>query len=239
MEKPEIIKVLDNAELAHRAGDFVNALKFYEHFFDHALDDDPYALYGVRLSYCLAGWGRLAQEFVGARQRLEQKQQEVLQQYQLSKVPETFHDYYCISHYLNRQEESLQQFLTLYSSSSKSASKLIKFVWEDLVAAEQWEICNQFLLEPMQKLDELFSVFDESARLKDVDASFDSDEFEQHTLNALVKGVSDLLLILRHNGRGPDVEDVQRQFYATAHARNHSGLNTLIQAKGSFLFGGH
>jgi len=64
MEKPEIIKVLEDAKLAHESGDFVNALKFYEQFFDHALDDDPYALYGVRLSYCLDGWVKLAGEFV-------------------------------------------------------------------------------------------------------------------------------------------------------------------------------
>ena len=43
MEKPKIIQVLEDATLAHESGDFVNALKFYEHFFDHALDDDPYA----------------------------------------------------------------------------------------------------------------------------------------------------------------------------------------------------
>ena len=51
------MQVLKDAQLAHQAGDFVNALKFYQQFFDHALDDDPYAFYGVRLSYCLEGWG--------------------------------------------------------------------------------------------------------------------------------------------------------------------------------------
>jgi len=66
MEKPSILKVLEDAQLAHQAGDFVNALKFYEYFFDHALEDDPYAYYGARLSHCLQGWTELAGTFPGA-----------------------------------------------------------------------------------------------------------------------------------------------------------------------------
>ena len=101
MQKPKIIKVLEDAQLAHRAGDFVNALKFYEQFFDHALDDDPYALYGVRLSYCLDGWVQLADEFVGAKNQLISKQQDMFAEYQSSRHPERFHDYYMISKGLN------------------------------------------------------------------------------------------------------------------------------------------
>ena len=81
MEKPQIIQVLEDARLAHQAGDFVNALKFYEHFFDHALDDDPYALYGARLSHCLTGWGELAQVFPGAMNRLTTKKRHALEHY--------------------------------------------------------------------------------------------------------------------------------------------------------------
>jgi len=239
MEKPHIIKVLEDAQLAHKSGDFTNALSFYEYFFDHALDDDPYALYSMRLYHCVDGWSRLAKDFVGAKNRLEEKKQETLSLYQKLKRPEHFHDYYAISCGLEQKEEALQQFITIYNANFKSAARLIKFVWNDLVAAEHWQICNAFLDDPVQKLDESFAVFDEACRLRDIDVSFANDDFDQHTLNELVKGASELIHILRHSNRANDVELIERKFYEIAHARDHSGLNKLIQAQGTFLFSGH
>ena len=239
MEKPHIIKVLEDAQLAHKSGDFVNALSFYEYFFDHALDDDPYALYSMRLYHCIDGWSRLAKKFTGAKNSLEEKKLETLNLYQKFKRPEHFNDYYAISCGLEQKAEALKQFIIVYETNFKSASRLVRFVWNDLVDAERWEVCNAFLEEPIQKLDESFAVFDEACRLREIDVAFANEEFDEHTLNELVKGVNDLLQILRHNDRSDDVELVQRKFYEIAHSRDHSGLNKLIQAKGSFLFGGH
>lgn len=239
METPQIMQVLQDAQLAHEAGDFVNALKFYEQFFDHALDDDPYALYGVRLSYCLDGWARLAQEFVGAKNQLTSKQSGCLALYLDKKQPESFHDYYAISIALGEQGIALEQFFQINESSSKSASRLIKYVWQDLIEGQHWQVCNQFLEDPVQKLDEYFSVFDEADRLQEMDISFASDTFKEHILSQLTKGVNELLLVLRHNNRVDDVEMIQRKFYEISHSKNHAGLDRLLQAKGAFLFSGH
>jgi hypothetical protein len=239
MEKPEIIKVLEDARLAHEAGDFVNALKFYEQFFDHALDDDPYALYGVRLSYCLDGWVQLAKEFVGAKNQLISKQQDMLAEYQLKKDPERFHDYFMISKGLGESDIAIDAFKQVNEQSSKSAAKLIKYVWKGLLASEQWALCNQFLDDPVQKLDEQFAIFDEACRLKEVEPSFNTDEFEQHILDELSESVDQLLMILRYANRSDDVEVLQRKFYEVAHSKSHAGLDRLIQSRGAFLFAGH
>ena len=239
MEKPLIMQVLQDAQLAHEAGDFVNALKFYAHFFDHALDDDPYALYGVRLSYCLEGWARLANEFVGANNQLKEKQAESLQNYQQTKRPESFHDYYAISCALDGQQTALKEFLEINSKSNKSAGKLVKFVWQDLINNEHWQVCNQFLDDPVQKLDESFSIFEEANRLQEMDVSFATDTFQQHILTELIAGVNELLMVLRHNNRTNDVEMIQRKFYEIAHGKNHAALDSLLQSKGAFLFSGH
>ena len=239
MEKPPIMKVLQDAQLAHEAGDFVNALKFYAQFFDHALDDDPYALYGVRLSYCLDGWARLAKEFVGAKNQLIEKQVEAIQEYQEKKRPESFHDYYAISCALDDQQSALDMFLAINSKSNENASKLVKFVWQDLINREQWQVCNQFLDDPVQKLDECFSVFEEANRLQDMDISFATDSFQKHIISELVEGINELLMVLRHNNRVNDVDMIQRKFYEIAHANNHAGLERLLQSKGAFLFSGH
>ena len=52
---------LDRARAAFKEANYSRALEQYEYFFDHALDDDPHSLYGVRLSYCLAEWVRLGE----------------------------------------------------------------------------------------------------------------------------------------------------------------------------------
>ena len=239
MEKPEILQILEDAELAHKAGDFVNALKFYEHFFDHALDHDPYALYGVRLSYCLDGWARLAQVFPGAEQSLKHKQQASLEDYLELRNPERFHDYLSICRVLGLEELALEEFLRLHHDEPKSAAKLSKYVWDDLINGEYWQVCSELLPEPAQKLDELFALFDESLRLKDLDPSFNDIKFEQHIVDSLLNGLQNLVMVLRHADRATDIQQLQRQFQQGLAERDHPILAKQVHAKSAFLFGGH
>jgi len=239
MHQPEIMQVLKDAQLAHQAGDFVNALKFYQYFFDHALDEDPYALYGVRISHCLEGWASLAKDFLGARNELQVYQENALSAYMKNKKPELYHDYYSISKVLGLHEQAVDQFLIINSEYSEDAKKLVKFVWEDLISRQLWSVCNQFLDEPVQKLDESFELFDQAVKLQDIDSSFANAAFEEHILVTLVASIEELIMVLRHNNRSDEVSMIERKFFEIAHAKQHSGLSSLIQSKGSFLFSGH
>lgn len=239
MEKPQIIKVLEDAILAYEAGDFVNSLKFFEHFFDHALDNDPYAYYGARLDHCLRGWADLALVFPGAKQRLEAKKREVWGDYEQNREPERFHDYLAICRVLGIESEALNAFLELHHSQPKSAAKLVKFIWEDLVNAEQWSVCGDVVEQANQKLDELLAVFDEAAKLKEFDPSFDNIRFENHIVDKLLNDVQTLAIILRHNDRTNEIGALQRQFQQGVESRDHSILSKQFHAKSAFLFSGH
>lgn len=239
MEKPAIIQVLEDAQLAHQAGDFVNALKFYEHFFDHSLDDDPYAFYGARLSHCLNGWGELAQVFPGAKNRLEAKKREVLEVYLDARDPERFHDYLSICRVLGLEEQAVSEFLKLHSTEPKSAAKLSKFLWDDLINAEQWLVCSALMEQANQKMDELFAIYDEAARLKDVDPAFDNIKFEQHIVDNLLDNVQKVVMVLRYSDRADDISALQRQFQQGVDTRDTSLLSKQAHAKASFLFSGH
>jgi hypothetical protein len=238
-DKPQIIRVLEDAQLAHRTGDFVSALKFYEHFFDHALDDDPYALYGARLSHCLVGWAELAAVFPGAKNRLEYKKRDSLSIYLADKNPEHFHDYLTICRHLGVESEALEQFLKLHQQQAKSAAKLVKYLWDDLVLAEYWSVCNELLAEPSAKLDELFSVFDEATRLKEFDSAFDTVKFDQHIVDTLLNDLQNLVLVLRHADRRTEIGGLNRQFQIGLDSRNHAVLHKQAHAKSSFLFAAH
>lgn len=239
MPQPDILNTLRDAQVAHQAGDFVNALKFYEHFFDHALDDDPYALYGVRLSYCLDGWAKLAETFPGARVRLEQKQNEVYEAYLQTRNGEKFHDYYCISTVLDQHDQALDEFCALFKNNPASAEKLSKYVWDDLVTAERWTICGGLLTQPAQKIDESFAIYDEAQNLKSVEPSFDNDKFNQHLIDVLLESVSKTVEVLRYNNRSEEIPAIQRQFYQAIETRCDASLDKAVHAKASFLFIGH
>lgn len=237
--QPEILKTLQDAQLAHQSGDFVNALDFYEYFFDHALDEDPYALYGVRLSYCLDGWAKLAEIFPGANQRLEQKKNQALDEFQATKNSEQFHDFYCISKALRQNDTALEVFTSLFADNPKSSEKLTKYVWDDLVKAEHWAICGSLLKQPEQKIDELFAIYDEAQQLKSVEPEFDNNKFDQHLIETLLDGVSALVQILRFNNRAEEIALIERQFNQAVDTRNDSSLSKAVHAKASFLFLGH
>ena len=239
MDKPQMIQVLEDAKLAHDTGDFVNALKFYEYFFDHSLDDDPYAFYGARLSHCLNGWGELAEVFPGAKNRLDAKKREVLEVYLEGRDPERFHDYLTICRVLGLESDALEQFLTLHHSEPKSAAKLSKFLWNDLINAEQWDVCSSLMEQAPQKMDELFAVYDEASRLKEFDPSFDNPRFEQHIVDTLLGDVQKVVMVLRYADRSDDIAVIQRQFYQGVESRDHSELSKQVHAKASFLFAGH
>jgi hypothetical protein len=171
--------------------------------------------------------------------RLAQKQQEALTDYLSSGRAETFHDYYSISAVLNESDAALDQFLQLFSENKERVAPLVKYVWDDLVSAEKWRVCGEFLQDPNQKLDEAFAIFDESKRLSEIDPRFDTQEFEAHMIDSLIKSTSELVLILRRNNRKADAEKISRKFFESAHQKQHAGLNRLIHSQGAILFGSH
>jgi len=239
MLKPPILQSLENAQVAHRIGDFAHALEYYEHFFDHALDEDPYALYGARLSHCLNGWAELAQVFPGAKSRLDSKRCDTLEHFLEVREPETFHDYLSICRALGDEEQALEQFLKLHQSEPNDAVKLGKYLWDDLVGAEQWQVCSELMDQTSSKLDELFAVFDEASRLKEFDSSFDDIRFEQHIVDTLLDGLEKVALVLRHSSRTNEIRELKRLFQLGVDARNHSILSKQAHAKSSYLFAGH
>lgn len=240
MDKPSILQVLEDAQVAHQAGDFANALKFYEYFFDHALDDDPYAYYGARLSHCLQGWAELSETFPGAKNALERKKRETLDNYlEQGHNPERFHDYLTICRCLGREADALEQFLSLHHSEPKSAAKLVKFLWDDLINAEHWDTCSDLMTQPSAKLDELFAIFDQAAKLKELDPSFNNIKFEHHIVDTLLDDVQKVVMVMRYANRSEEIAALQRQFQQASTQRDHPILSKQAHAKGSFLFAGH
>ena len=239
MQKPEVMKVLENAHMAHEAGDFVSADRFYKQFFDDALSVDPMAFYAIRLNNCLLAWGQLAKDFPGAQLSLEQKAEESLAQYQRHGEVERFHDYVVINRVLNRPAQGVETFVLLYEKEPEKCKKLTKFVWNDLLIAKEWRICSELMERPEQKLDELFAVFDQAEKMKDVDERFNTLEFDEHIVETLLNDVQRVVEVLRRTERADEVIPLARQFQQGVEQRKHATLSKQVNAQGSYLFVGH
>ena len=126
--------VFDEAREAFRLDNYQEALEHYDYFFDYALADDP-AFYGVRLSYCLSEWANLAQKYPAAKERLLQKKQAAIKLLEQTRDPERFHDYVSLCRYLKFEHEPGDQFLIYHSSDQDLAQSIVRFIWDDLIAA--------------------------------------------------------------------------------------------------------
>ena len=97
---------LDRARGAARSGDYEFALREYIWFHDHALEERP-SLYGVRLSYALADWIELGENYPPALRALEniadRKTADLLAG---AGDRGTFHDVVSINEYLARERNT-------------------------------------------------------------------------------------------------------------------------------------
>jgi hypothetical protein len=199
---------LDLAREAYRSGDYAAALEHYDHFFEHALDDDPHSLYGVRLSYCLSEWAKLGEQFPLALERLRLKKESALRLLEASRDPERFHDYVAICRYLKCPDQPIQQFLAYHLSDRDLSQSIVRFIWDALVASKQWAVCGCYIANGLQHCEDSLGRFDEAMSVCDSDPSPGGDEFANQIEGWYVRDVTNLVLVLRNSGRSAEAETV-------------------------------
>ena len=94
------------------------------------------------------------------------------------------------------------------------------------------------LVEPAQKIDELFSIFEESDQLRKIDPSFDDPKFDKHIVDTLISDLQQVVMVLRQNGRAQELPEVERQFMLAVDKSGHALLQKQVHAKAAFLFAG-
>jgi tetratricopeptide (TPR) repeat protein len=220
---------LDQARAAAKAGDYAHALNRYEHFFDHALDDDPYSSYGVRLSYCLNEWAKLGEKYPQAIRQLEQKANTALDLLNKTRNPERFHDLVAICKYLGRKDEPIRQFLSYHSSDRDLAASIVRFIWDQLVKEKHWEICADYLPEPKTNYDTALAKFDQAMHICKEDPSLGGNEFEEQIKGWYVRDLTNLLLVLRYSSKNDDAAIVLESMTTDMESRNYPELIALVR----------
>lgn len=220
--------ILEEARAAFKEGNYAEALEQYEYFFDHALDDDPYSLYGVRLSYCLDEWVRLGNRYPLALQRLEQKAGAALALLDQTRNPERFHDFVVICKYLERPEEPIRRFLGYHSLDRELAQSVIRYIWDQLVEEKQWLLCSEYLPLPKNRYDAALAKFDEAMKVCRENPALGGNEFEEQIKGWYVRDVSHMLLVLKNTGRDEEASSMQASVFSDMQARGCAELTHRI-----------
>ena len=219
------------AREASRNGDYSTALENYLYFFEHALDGDPASLYGVRLSYCLDEWARLGQDFPPALVALEERRKEAIRRLEATREPEHFHDFECISRYLNRHDDAIDLFLTYHTSDPELAKSTVRFVWNMLVNGGSWEICNAYLGDYNQRYANALMKFDEAMQVSLAHRELGGAEFDAQILGWYITDVSQLILVLLNSKRMQEADAIHVRVSQDMAERGHTEVAQSIRSK--------
>ncbi len=202
-------QVLDQARQAVKSREYERALALYDWFFDHALDDDPAAFYGVRLSYCLHEWADLGKMYPAAKAQLEFKRQTSLALLETTREPERFHDYVAISNSLGVPDQLMTQFLTYHDKDSRLAEEIVRFIWNQLVEFGQWSVCSRYVPDAQAHYERKLLQFDEGMAVCNTYPEVDREELAGHLKRFCIRDMRNLLLVLAHDGRSKELLAIQ------------------------------
>lgn len=191
-------KILDEARTAFKEGSYQIALQKYEYFFDHALDDDPAAYYGVRLSYCLDEWSRLGEKYPKATERLEGKREESMSLLRSTRSPEFFHDFIAICDYLKCPQQPIEEFIKIHESDRALSEQIVSYIWDALVQQELWDICADYVEDSIEAYSLCLSKFDQAIEVCESDEALGGEDFERQIKGWCIRDMSNLLLVLKH-----------------------------------------
>jgi hypothetical protein len=220
-------KVLADARASFKAKEFAAALAQYEHFFDHALEEEE-SLYGVRLSYCLDEWAQLGAKYPPALERLQFKAEEAYDLLRRTREPARFHDYIAICEYLQRNAAPIDAFLALHKSDRELAESVVRFIWDELVDAKQWEVCITYLADPSEDYAYALRRFDESMKICTSDPSLGGAEFEEQIKGWYVRDVTNIVRVLTNCDRVTEASAIIRSMESDMQRRGGMDLATRV-----------
>nr|WP_315260124.1 hypothetical protein [uncultured Duganella sp.] len=141
----DTVQRLESAWNAHSAGEFEPALQEYIALFD-ATGKDPETA-SLRLSYVLAAWARLAEEYVPARRALVEERDRLAAQ--LPSAPDLFHDIRIINDKLGDLQNTYHLFEHL---SDDQARQHAREALPSVMACGDYALARRHLPHPEQHL---------------------------------------------------------------------------------------
>lgn len=199
---PNPRNILSEAELDTKAKRYQLALEKYLWIYEKSTVVEP-AFIGVRLSFALAAWNDLANEYPPAMKKILEKRDEALRMLNEGRDPQrSFMDLAGINRVLKQVPKTVAAFEQLDKNSPQIAKEVYPLAQPALIANQKFELCGRYLdgIKDYEKLLESFRMIKTLQGIGDgAVARFEGEFF---------KGVSTIVFILTVNDRRDEALEI-------------------------------
>ncbi len=144
-DNPDPQKILAEARTDAAAGRYELALEKHVWFHEKVLQHQP-SMVGVRLSFALSYWMRLAREYPPAMEKLVAVRDQALRDAKSGNdVRGNFHDFLSINRYLGDTQLTADAFKSLEQQESNVAKSLFSLARPALIKAGEYELSAKYI----------------------------------------------------------------------------------------------
>lgn len=199
---PNPEEILSEARQDRISGDYDTALAKHVWFHENALSHRP-SLAGVRLSFALSDWLRLAKVYPPAMDLLIKVRAEAEQSVRDDRdVYARFHDFASINRTVSETHRTVELFEWLDENNANLAKRVYPLVEEELIDAGKFRLCGKYL-DPKSTMESLEAAYRELAS-----SSGSDDRYLRSYEPLFVRSVWNLVALLVVNDRRDEAEKV-------------------------------
>jgi hypothetical protein len=198
------LKILHEAEEDTRAGRYRAALEKHVWFHRNALEQER-ALAGVRLSFALSAWFRLARVYPPALAALKQARDEALETFNREHANGAFAEFVAINRTLGEEDRTVGAFVELDKRGQDQAAQVYRRARPALIKAKEYALCGKYL-KPKEDLSLALE-----ARRAEKDMAKENGlgaEFDRVSEQEFTNETATLIALLVVNGRGEEAKDI-------------------------------
>lgn len=202
-------QALQQARTYREQGKYQEALEAHEYYHLNILKQRP-SHYGVRLSFALSDWMRLAEKYPKARKRLLEIRDEDVRKIESGQWEfQTFHDVVAISKMLNEDQVAVQCFKVIdgQETDQQKLQKCFGVVLEHLVSHHETALSNKYLTDAEAMAQKHVKEFKE---LEAFIINHPTPEKTSTAKNIFISRMTVLVRALQSANRTKDVENVYR-----------------------------
>ncbi|MBC2717008.1 MAG: hypothetical protein HF978_17020 [Desulfobacteraceae bacterium] len=192
-------KVLARARKYHRQGNYEKALQDHIWFHNNALKYKP-SLYGIRLSFALLDWIELGKKYPKAHNELiniRMQKTELIKNKRGSL--ELFHDVKSINKYLNESRRTVALYRNMIDCDFELAKKCYRLAKDDLIAHQEFELCNRLMDVPMFIIRDMRKILDQNISIYKTNQWADEAHLEWTIKYYLEEAEYTLIVLVKNN----------------------------------------
>ncbi|MBN1515587.1 hypothetical protein JXA32_03350 [Candidatus Sumerlaeota bacterium] len=187
-------KYLRDTQVLARQGKHQEALERYIWFHNHALEHEPAAMYGVRLSFALEYWRQLGEVYPPALAALKKTRDDKTELMEKGKGNrELFHDVLALNRTLNNSRKTVDLFQKLDQEQEELAKQCWDIAEETVIDAKEYELAGKYIGDPIRAFDKVKETYDEMKAMDDEESM--GVEFKTFYQNSFVEDALRLIKV--------------------------------------------